>query len=823
MPQKVIKFSGINRRVNEFQNVGACEEIINLRPQVGGGFQVVKPKHALISDVWYDQVYEHSWCDTSNLIVVNNVGTIIWVSKDGTIQQELEVYFSKDVELSFAGNILVAYSSEKKKQLVFKFNEDKYEDYIFTPNKITDAFISYGSSYFYAPTNSAVADDDSASSLNEAMHSAASGFVNKLTDVLCGVAVVGCTYELEDGNEIWSTSFAVANASHAYLYAAPSVDEKTKTVTVTGANNVELNLRFNGNSQKGVKRINVYSSRPIFPYEIVRTSMGSGNEVREIPLDELGLDGQLMYYQGSVPADKLFATFKLKFGTTLSGEKIMDITPGCIDRIGNMVSYNNRFHYYRSEVFHVIQAPTVSRGAPSTYDPAEIVVSEWIAYVKFNKEWKLIDNVYKLVDGAPLDIIYPMIGIEEIAFVKAERNNIGTLYVPYNEMFYVKLKESSAYNYSYAFNVKPSIENAGHFESDMESANQVWRSDFVYDKKVFWKKETNSINVSAQYNPFVFPVEYSYSFGGEIRDIATSYIPISSTQIGQFPVTVFTSNGIYALEQSSGKVLYDSVLPLQPLVIDDKAVATPYGVFFKSSRNLYVLSGREVANVSSALNGARNLEIRDTVAYNALCTNYDGPFHDFKFVLSKVDFDKHIEDATLAYDPLWNEVYINSGHTNYEYSYVFNLDSKQYHKTAYKLITPQGNGRYAIKMTGATKRSVVDLHTEEESDKLPVLLQSRPLSLEEYYTHIQRLLMHVDVHLQGEQYLCLSVFASDNLYDWKCIMSSQKKETILRQIRTNKAPKSYRDYIILITGMVDTNTDLSDIIADYTIVNRRLG
>jgi hypothetical protein len=102
-------------------------------------------------------------------------------------------------------------------------------------------------------------------------------------------------------------------------------------------------------------------------------------------------------------------------------------------------------------------------------------------------------------------------------------------------------------------------------------------------------------------------------------------------------------------------------------------------------------------------------------------------------------------------------------------------------------------------------------------------IKSRPLSLEEYYTHIQRLLMHVDVHLQGEQYLCLSVFASDNLYDWKCIMSSQKKETILRQIRTNKAPKSYRDYIILITGMVDTNTDLSDLIADYTVVNRRLG
>jgi hypothetical protein len=179
-------------------------------------------------------------------------------------------------------------------------------------------------------------------------------------------------------------------------------------------------------------------------------------------------------------------------------------------------------------------------------------------------------------------------------------------------------------------------------------------------------------------------------------------------------------------------------------------------------------------------------------------------------------------DATLAYDPLQNELYINSGHPNYKYAYVLNLDTKMYHKVSRRYYVAQNGGRYAIEEIGSNELSVVSLHDEDKTTQ-PILLQSRPLSLEEYYTHIQRLLMHVDVHLQGEQYLCLSVFASDNLYDWKCIMSSQKKETILRQIRTNKAPKSYRDYIILITGMVDTNTDLSDIIADYTVVNRRLG
>ena len=97
------------------------------------------------------------------------------------------------------------------------------------------------------------------------------------------------------------------------------------------------------------------------------------------------------------------------------------------------------------------------------------------------------------------------------------------------------------------------------------------------------------------------------------------------------------------------------------------------------------------------------------------------------------------------------------------------------------------------------------------------------MSFEVAFTHIQRLLLLADAKLEKSQNLCFSVFASDNLYDWKCIISAQKQNTILRQIRTNRAAKSYRDYVILITGTVDTDTDISDIIADYTIVNRRLG
>lgn len=819
MPQKVLKFTGINRNVDEFQKIGACEDLINLRPKQNGGCRVVRPKRKLISDVDYRQVVEHSFGDTNNIIVVNNSGVVYWIDKTGETKQRI-TYISDDIELTFAGNVLVVYSESKNEQQVFKFEENIYTKYNIGLNKIIDARITYGSTYFEAPNNSADALDGTASSLTEALNKAASGFYSKFTNGLCGAAVVGCTYELEDGNEIWSTAFAVANSSYAHLYSHPSIDIKTNKVTVSGANDVKLLLSFDSNITKGVRKINVYSTRPVFPYEVIAKSTADDTEVRELSLEDLNLAGQLMYYQGSVPVDNLSASISLKFGAELAGEKIMDVTPGCIERVGNSVAYNNRFHYFRSDITHVIQPATVSR-APSSYAPDEISVSEWIAYVKFDKDWKLLDNVYKLVDGSALDIIYPMIGIEDMAFVKAERSG-GNLVVQYKEMFYVKLKESSAYNYSYAFGVMPTIIEAGNFEAAMEVINQVYRSDFEYDREIFWKKETNTINVSAQYNPFVFPVEYSYIFGGEILDIATSYNPISSTQIGQYPVTVFTTNGIYAFEQGNGMVLYSNITPIQPLVIEGKAVSTPNGIFFKSSKNLYVLTGRDAANISSVLNGNIDVEIRENEAYNTLCMGGNEFFYNFQNVLSRYDFDKHIVDATLSYDPMQNEVYINSGHPNYEYAYVLNIDTMLYHKVSTRYYVTQNSGRYAIGETCSGNCSLVSLLDENDATQ-PVLLQSRPLSLEMFYTHIQRLIMMVDAKLTGSQYLCLSVFGSDNLNDWKCIISSQKINTVIRQIRTNKAPKSYKDYVILITGMVDSNTDLSDIIADYTIVKRRLG
>lgn len=807
MPQKVLKFTGINRKVNEFQNSGACEELINLRPKPNGGCEIVRNKSEFISSVKYDQFIEHAWGKYDHQIYVTD-GVVYWRKAADEISIVTEAFTGEDISVSTAGNVLVVYCEDKSKQLAFKFEDEEYRPFTLDLIKIEKAAINHGlkadgryASAYYET------DDFTITGLQDAISRAEAKFYNTYPNGLCGVAVVGCTYVLEDNSEFWSTAFVVADARVA-PYVGDGSNMDTRVVDVYGAEKVTLNLSFTS-SNTDVKKINVYASRPISA-----SKFGTNREGEIKPISELSLDSQLMYYQGSLEGNQRSIT--LNFGITQAGEGIMDVTAGCVERTGRAVSYNNRFHCFGSTLEHVIQVPTVTHTADTSG-------TTWIPYVKFKEGWRLIDADFELDTAKANNFIYPLSDIEQMAFVKATNDANGNiLSVPYSEMFYVDMKDSAAYNYSFAFDFTPAIVSAGDFKAEMEKIGQVWSSDFAYDKKILLNEESNAINVSAPYNPFVFPVNYSYSFGGEIKDIATSYLPISSTQVGQYPITVFTTNGIYALEQGSGAVLYGNVVPLQPHVIEGKALSTPHGTFFASSKNLYVLSGREAFSVSQALDGHRELNVRGADAFKKLCLG-GSSLHSFANEVSMLDFRDFISGGcSLTYDQLNNEVLISRHDVSY--SYVFNINTKAFHKVPKKYAQAMSNSRYVIETTGETK-NVVDLHTEATTIAQHIMMLSRPFSLEAFYTHIDRLILFADASLDESwgHNLCLSVFASDNLNDWKCIISAQKHDTIFRQIRTNRAARSYKDYMILINGTVSADTDLSEIIADYTVVSRRLG
>lgn len=832
MPQKVIKFTGINRRMNEFNGSCKCEELINLRPMQIGGNEVIKNKLSKADGVTFKKVYEHSWGNYKNYIAVDDSGEVVHIDWDAKELSILTDEFSaSDIEFSSAGNVLLAYSELEEKQLAFRFKDDAYEAYDLRLPHIDSVSINYEYD-IDKPARSYVSVSDATSTVasektmvNDSFMACAAKFYEEYENGLCGAALIGCTYELEDGTEIWSTAFIVADITRYDGFEVPSFE--IQMATVCGATKVRFNISYDDREIKDFKRFNVYATRPVFKHTAEYTIGAGVNNTdifvtKEIPLEDFKLDSQLMYYQGSIDIGS--NSLIMSFGSSQAGEKVMEVTAGCVIRAGNAVSYNNRFHYYKSTKNHVIQVPTTSSSftmsnEQTSSNPTGSYPS-WIAYVEFENGWKLVNGIYSISDTLPCDYVYPLIGVKQLAFVKGEWNG-GSFTVPYTEMFYVSLKDSHSYNYSCAFDVKPTIVDASSFGESMYNEGQYYTQGAKQDELVLLEKEYNAINVSVPFNPYAFPVKYSYSLSGEVIDVATSFVPISSTQIGQYPLTIFTTNGIFSMEQGDGTTLYSNIVSLQPMVAVGKTCVTPIGAFFISSKSLYLLSGREAANLSYALNGERALTLRDNALFQKLFCNDSGVFFNFSPLLSGEDFEDFISNASMTYDQLHNELYISSNDASVPYSYVFNIDTKSYYKASRRYIGANSGARHVVEVVG-TDRRIVDMHTEEDAVQ-PIFLQSRPMQLDMLYTHIQRVILLADAKLSGDQNLCISVFAGDNLHDWRCIISSQKHNTVLRHIRTNRAAKSYRDYVVVISGTVSTDTDISELIADYTVVTRRLG
>lgn len=820
MPQKVIKFSGINRKVNEFQCFGETEELINLRPDINGGPSIVKNKTVVMPQVPYSKLYEHAWGDTCNYIVSDN-GIIKWVDihkekEMATLSSSFNGHF---VDITSAGNVLVVYCKDLDKQEVFKFEKDSYVAFTNSMPHIQHARVTYSVPNRTEVSATANAEEASTGAYTDALAKATSNFYHTYPHGLCGAAIVGVTYELNDGSEVWSTAFVVADVTRDSNIQKPKVADNK--VTVYGANAAYLDLTFSDASKGDVKKINIYATRPVMPYYIDGAS--SSFAPRLDSLNSTGLDSQLMYYQGSVTPKKNIS-FKLTFGDSQAAEKVMEVNQGCVTRIGKSVSLNNRFHYYDSNLYHAVQSPTASYEASSRSQNE----TPCIAYIIFNDgTWALSKKVFRLNTAEYNNFIYPMSGISKMLFILGEYDSSYNFSCPYEFMFSVTMEDSAAYNYSYAFDVQPSVEAIPDGLHDKFEELGLWWNNVEWsDNNILLRKETNAINVSEPYNPYVFPVKYSYSFGGEIIDIATSYLPISSTQVSQYPVTVFTRNGIYTMQQGDGSTLYSNTTAIQPLVINGKALSTPYGMFFVSSKRLYMMVGRDVISISDALDGKLETTLRENEAYKKICCNSRSLFTDFSSMLSNKDFKEYIENAVLTYDQLHNEVIISNNVSTDYYSYVFNLNTKSFYKTNKKLLLSQNGSRYVLDFNSAS--NVIDMYSEEDSYSedgvpMPILLQSRPLSLEEFYTHIDRIIMLTDCNLEDREHLCISVFGSDNLHSWRCIISAQKQNTVLRHIRTNRASKSYKSYVIVINGMVKTDTDLSNIIVDYSVVNRRLG
>lgn len=203
----------------------------------------------------------------------------------------------------------------------------------------------------------------------------------------------------------------------------------------------------------------------------------------------------------------------------------------------------------------------------------------------------------------------------------------------------IRLKAHPFLNGAYAFRHLP-LENLME-NADVTTPPTPTSSYEVLDSQIF----TSVVN-----NPFVFQASGDNTVGtGSILGIAANTEPISQGQFGQYPLIVFTTEGIYGLSVNS-EGLYSASYPISREVCNNPESITPTGnvVYFTSDKGLMAVSGGSVRCVSPQLSGA------------------NPPYSD-----ATVSFLTFVRNAFLAYDYRDSLLFIYN--VSYDYAYVYNL------------------------------------------------------------------------------------------------------------------------------------------------------
>lgn len=310
-----------------------------------------------------------------------------------------------------------------------------------------------------------------------------------------------------------------------------------------------------------------------------------------------------------------------------------------------MFSYNNRLNIYgvqeKKYSFPLSSLIQYTNGYEA--DSVETMFTyKWKVrfIISSGESISITDAKYSQFYEDPSFLFYPDNNISEAII---ERSHDGTI-----EQAVVKMVSHPTMNGSYWFNKFEPLEFKTVTESLQETEAIINEPDKIYTSEVG--------------NPFVFPLEGINTVGtGNIIGVSTATKALSQGQFGQFPLYVFTSDGIWAMEVSQ-EGIYSSIHPVSRDVCNNHKgiVQTDNSVVFTTDRGLKVLYGSDVSLLSTKMEH-QNI---DESIYNVLDE------FSLLFVSDTEEFVEMLKKCIMAYDysHAMIHIYPEEGGKHYVYS-----------------------------------------------------------------------------------------------------------------------------------------------------------
>lgn len=240
----------------------------------------------------------------------------------------------------------------------------------------------------------------------------------------------------------------------------------------------------------------------------------------------------------------------------------------------------------------------------------------------------------------------------------------------------------------------------------------------------------NAMKVSEVNNPFTFPVQNTYQVGnGSITGIASNTIALSTGQFGEFPLYVFTTDGIWAMYVGGDEVNYTSSRPVSREVCNNpksiKAIDT--GVVFSTAKGIMVIAGSSTKELSEPIEGAV-FDI-DKLSLFKKALNHD----KLTTLLSEVtgeDIHNYIASANVGYNYIESEIWFTNPLKSY--SYVFSKGLWYKVKQTGNRFVDDYPKQYLLTNTGdlvdiASEVLITGSEGKERAASQQIMLLTRPL------------------------------------------------------------------------------------------------
>lgn len=255
----------------------------------------------------------------------------------------------------------------------------------------------------------------------------------------------------------------------------------------------------------------------------------------------------------------------------------------------------------------------------------------------------------------------------------------------------------SAPGINYAYYIPPYDQNNGVKYPTIWPWEDASQNVYSMDSKPISYITRDKIFASNNNNPTSYSYDRMYTIGSstnEILAINSAAIEMSDAKFGEFPLYVFTTEGIYAM-QSGKETLYSAIIPINyDVIINPNTLAVNGAVLYFTDKGLHALTNQDAKLLSAPMHTAENR------------------IPDWMYT------------TQMVYMPEWNEVLCTD--LPNKKAYVFSLNSNVWSTRD----IPEGYILNNDELV-ATDNIIYNLRNEKEqgTDSISVSLTTRPIKL----------------------------------------------------------------------------------------------